>query len=253
MSKASLYEPFVWHQYSKKLKRHILEPKYVGLIQESQHRVVIGWEESFDRRQEAKLYLQIEKESGKIIDARFQLIGESVLIGIFDALCDILKRRNILQAKRLTAGFLEKSLQDQGSSLGVPKLLAGHLNFVMNTLDMALEQCDDISIKESYDSTPLDIEMLEGSGYQDWETYNESEQLGILQKTLDEEILPFVELDGGSVKIKELLDGKRLFIEFSGNCGTCPSSQTSTLNAISSILRAKVHQTLQVIPILQTH
>ena len=43
-------------------------------------------------------------------------------------------------------------------------------------------------------------------------------------------IRPYLEADGGNIKVLEVTDDKTLRLEFMGNCGTCPMS-TMTFKA----------------------
>jgi Fe-S cluster biogenesis protein NfuA len=43
-------------------------------------------------------------------------------------------------------------------------------------------------------------------------------------------IRPYLEADGGNIKVLEVTDDKTLRLEFVGNCGTCPMS-TMTFKA----------------------
>ncbi len=56
-----------------------------------------------------------------------------------------------------------------------------------------------------------------------------SELLERLEKALDK-IRPYLEADGGNVKIVEVTDEMILRLELTGACGTCPMS-TMTLKA----------------------
>lgn len=56
-----------------------------------------------------------------------------------------------------------------------------------------------------------------------------SELLEKVEKALDT-IRPYLEADGGDVKILEIDDNKNVVLELMGNCGSCPMS-TMTLKA----------------------
>jgi len=56
-----------------------------------------------------------------------------------------------------------------------------------------------------------------------------SELLEKVEKALDT-IRPYLEADGGDVKILEIDDNMNLVLELMGNCGSCPMS-TMTLKA----------------------
>lgn len=66
-----------------------------------------------------------------------------------------------------------------------------------------------------------------------------------IQEILEEEILPFLEGDGGGLTIQGLVDDE-LLIQYEGACGTCPASITGTLMAIENLLKDQVDEELSV-------
>ncbi len=69
-----------------------------------------------------------------------------------------------------------------------------------------------------------------------------------IREVLEEQILPFLEGDGGGVEIQGLVDDQ-LFIRYQGACGTCPSSTTGTMMAIENLLQMEVDPDLEVIAV----
>lgn len=66
-----------------------------------------------------------------------------------------------------------------------------------------------------------------------------------IKSIIEEEILPFLQGDGGGLSIKGLVDDE-LLIEYEGACGTCPASITGTLMAIENMLQSQVDENLTV-------
>ena len=66
-----------------------------------------------------------------------------------------------------------------------------------------------------------------------------------IKEILEDEILPFLQGDGGGLSIKGLVDDE-LLIEYEGACGTCPASITGTLMAIENLLKTQVDENLTV-------
>lgn len=71
--------------------------------------------------------------------------------------------------------------------------------------------------------------------------------MGRIRKVLDEQILPILAGDGGSLEVVGL-EGKTLTIRYQGACGSCPSSTSGTLSAIQALLQAEVDGDMQVVP-----
>jgi len=57
-----------------------------------------------------------------------------------------------------------------------------------------------------------------------------------IEEILDVTVRPALQADGGDIQCLELMN-KNLLVKFQGACGSCPSSEAGTLNAIKSILR----------------
>ena len=70
----------------------------------------------------------------------------------------------------------------------------------------------------------------------------------MIREILEEEILPFLQGDGGGLQIKALVDNQ-LFIRYEGACGTCPSASMGTLLAIENLVQMEVDPELEVVSI----
>lgn len=74
------------------------------------------------------------------------------------------------------------------------------------------------------------------------------ERLPAIREVLEEEILPFLQGDGGGLEIKGLVDNQ-LFIRYQGACGTCPSASMGTLLAIENLIQMEVDPEIVVVNI----
>jgi Fe-S cluster biogenesis protein NfuA len=70
----------------------------------------------------------------------------------------------------------------------------------------------------------------------------------IVEELLDQHIRPHLQMDGGDIQVINL-EGDLLTVRYEGACGSCPSSQTGTLDAIRSTLRGEFNPNLDVITI----
>ena len=66
-----------------------------------------------------------------------------------------------------------------------------------------------------------------------------------IRAVIEEHILPFLQGDGGGLKIVGLVEDE-LVIQSEGACGTCPASMTGTLMAIENLLQVEVDEALTV-------
>ena len=237
-----------WHQYSKKATSLLERPRYVGAFAEQDAiergmRLVIGRLEHFC------IYWLVDETDGVIADAKYQVIGPTPLIAALESASELVMRKTYSQAARLSADLLESHLRDRKETPSLPDEAARFFNEVIDAMELAARQCQDIQAAASYDETP--IEELEGGvGIAGWEELSDERKLQILEEVTEKEIRPYIELDAGGVEILGLRDNGEVRIAYRGSCTTCHSSTGSTLSAIQRILRSRVHPGLTVVPVL---
>jgi len=232
-------------RYSKNLLLRIENPISVGFFtkrdaESKKMRLCIG---SVGKREEGRalcLHLLIDEEDGVVADAKFQAFGPPVLIGAADYGCELLLRKNYMQARRLTADLIDKKGQTFPEGAGV------YLNLVIDAIDIATEKCIDIPIEDIYVAPPT-MEGGDRQVYPNWENLSDAEKKAVISEVMERDIQPYVELDAGGVKVVKVEDN-RITIAYSGNCTSCFSATGATLDAIGNILRHKVFPDLMVIP-----
>lgn len=70
-------------------------------------------------------------------------------------------------------------------------------------------------------------------------------RIPVIQEVLDAQIMPYLQMDGGGLKIVGLIEDE-LLIRYEGACGTCPASISGTLMAIENLLQVEVDPNLLV-------
>jgi NifU-like protein len=237
-------KPNKWALYSKKLREKILKPRAAGILKDGKEemRVVVGEELPFIR-----ITLLVDEADGQIADAKFQVYGESILVGIGEVVSELVLRKNYHQAGRITADLIEGALKSS-----IAEDAFSYINIVLGALDNALEKCKDIPLPAGYVETPVDLSNLGNGEYPAWEGLTDPQRLAIISEVIALDIRPYVELDEGGVEVKMMEGETTVVIGYEGSCTTCYSATGSTLSAIQQILRAKVHPHLQVKPDLGT-
>lgn len=207
-------------------------------------RVVIGREGYIDDGNAILLFWLVDESDGMIVDARFQLFGQSALIAAAEVACELLVGKNYDQAKRISADLIDMRLRDHPDEPAFPEETWPHLNLVIDAIDDAVEQCLDIPLASNYVSP---VPHVEGEAYPGWEELPLEKKIAVLEEVIEKEIRPYIELDAGGIEILKL-EGNELTIAYQGACTSCFSAIGATLSTIQQIIQNKVHPDLRVTP-----
>ena len=79
------------------------------------------------------LYWLVDKDDGIIVDARFQVYGQSVLIGAAETTCDLLIGKNYDQAKRIGQSSVKVKRTPHEITITVPLKLLGHPDRILTS------------------------------------------------------------------------------------------------------------------------
>lgn len=255
MSFSQITQSFPWTRYSKKLNSKIENARNAGFFLAGQAeargmRLAYGQEGQLQHGNVVHLYWLVDKDDGIIVDAKFQVFGQSGLIGAAEAACEILVGKNYDQAKRVTTELIDKQLRDTPDIPAFPKDSFPHLNLVLGAIEMASEQCTDLPLAASYVAPPVPADMGEvlPGGYPGWKELALKRKLTVIEEVLDRDIRPYIALDAGGVVVLNLINDKELIIAYQGTCTSCYSAIGTTLSYIQQVMKAKVHPEIVVIP-----
>ena len=248
-----MIETFPWTQYSKKLKRKILEPRNGGFLtqkvaEERALHLAVGRGGDIEKGNIVYLYILVDPDDGIIVDAKFQAFGETALIGASEITCDLLAGKSYDQARRLTLMLIDRKAQDNAATPAFPQSTHPHIELVLTAIADAVNKCLDIPIIDS-SAPPTPFELSSDvEVYPNWKKLSDQEKIQVIEEVIQKDIRPYIELDEGGVEIKELRAGHELIIAYQGACTSCYSATGSTLSAIENILKTKVHPGLRVTP-----
>lgn len=251
MSIEKLTASFPWSRYSKKLISKIENPRNAGILAPREGlRLVEGEEGSAADGNVIHFYWLVDRDDGVIVDAKFQVFGQSALIGAAEVACDLLVGKNYDQASRISADLIDKQVRDKSEVPAFPNETAPHLNLILEAIDTVAKECTDIPLSVEYAAPPAprDIgDVLEG-GYPGWQELTIKQKLTVIEEVLNNDVRPYIALDGGGVELINLLNEKEVIIAYKGSCTSCFSSVGATLSYIQQVIRAKVHPDLVVTP-----
>lgn len=255
MSLHTLTQPFPWSRYSKKLNAKIERPRCVGFFtkhqsEERSMRLAVGQEGAIKEGNLIVLYWLVDPDDGIIVDARFQVYGQSALIGAAEIACELMVGKNYDQARRISSELIDKQVRDRPEISAFPKETSPHLNLVLGAIDQAADLCMDIALPTNYIAppAPMDIgEVLEG-GYPGWENLSKEKKLTLIEEIIARDVRPYIELDAGGIQVLDLINGNEVLIVYQGSCTSCFSATGTTLSYIQQVLRGKVHPSLVVVP-----
>jgi NifU-like protein len=256
LSLEDLLKQTAWARLSKKLSKAINRPYHVGSLDpasavERKVRYVSGREGFLADGSAVSFYWYVDEEDGILVDAKFQVFGDSILIGLAEGTCELCLGKNYDQVRRMSAEVIEKHFRDRPDAAAFPSEFLSHLNVILAALDEAAEKCSDLPLPKSY-QTPLAHEPISGEPYSGWEELQIDQKMQVIEQVMNDEIRPYVEMDAGGVDLLSLSEEGELKIAYKGNCTSCFSAIGATLNTIQEILAAKVHPTIRVVPDMET-
>lgn len=248
--------PLSWGSYSNKLSRKIESPRYTGSFAEEEAvargmRLAMASQGKLQEGFLIYLFLLIDPLDGVIADAKFQAFGPSALIGIAEAACEMLLRKNHRQALLITADKIDSHLRDRQEIPSFPEEVFPFLNLVIDAIEGCANQCSDIAITTPMPPSPH-LDHPPGDGYPGWTTLSREEKIAVIEEVIAAEIRPYIELDAGGVQIIDFVEDKKLLIAYQGACTTCFSATGATLNAIQGVLRSRIDPHILVIPDIYT-
>ena len=254
MGRKVLSMPNVWEKYSQKLINAIENPRCAGYFSEdnAQERGMFlaeGYAEDRESGQALKIYWLVDNEDAKIADTKFQAFGSSALIGVSEAACQLVIGKTYLQAQKVSVDLIDIHLRDRHGEPSFSEESLGVVRIVLGAMADAAEKCSDIPIPEKAVAV-----LTESSGgntksvYPGWLELSTEEKLVVINDIFDEELRPYVQLDGGDVEVVELKDDREVIISYKGACATCLYSTGATLSYIQQMLKTRIHPDLEVTP-----
>lgn len=238
---------------SEKLQQVAKTPKFRGAIfQMEADDKGLALVES--KVQSLKIYVLVDPDSDKAIEARFFTYGGPIFTALAEAFCERAQGAVIDTFTLLTPELLEKALRDNPDALAMPadspelpamRTIAAEL--VRNYPD---KKNVALAARAAREASHYRQHTAEGRTEADteWFALGEVEQLRLIEDCLDSNVRAALQMDGGGLDVLELSGGTRLKVRYQGACSSCGSSTGGTLVFIENQLREHVYYNLSVEP-----
>ncbi|MCH9632062.1 MAG: hypothetical protein S4CHLAM6_03860 [Chlamydiae bacterium] len=252
MGLKTVIKPSFWASYSKKLSQYIQKPRSVGTFTQEDAdscalRYVTGESGEINDGNWMCYYWLVDPNDGIVVDAKYQVYGESILIGLAEASSGLIVGKNYDQAARIHIEVIDHSLRDKNDVSAFPAEAISHVSLVTQAIKICSQKCMDIPISLTYDAPPVNSSPMEGEGYPGFDELSLSQKISIIDQVLDQEVRPYIEMDAGGVEVIGLQKNE-LTIAYQGTCTSCFSATGATLSFIQQVIQAKVDPKLKVIP-----
>ena len=255
MTLSVLSKLFPWALYTKKLVNRIETPYCSGIFtqEDADSRALhfaSGESGSLEEGNILRFYWLVDPLDGVIIDSRFQVYGDSALIGAAEVGCELCVGKNYDQAHRISAEVIDLHVQEKGALKGFPPEAYGHINMVIDAIEMAAQGCEGIPLAPEYVAPPItahSIDITEG-GWPGFQTLTLKQKLAVIEEVISKEVRPYIEMDAGGIEVLNLVNDNEVLIAYQGSCTSCHSATGATLSYIQQVLRAKVSPDIFVTP-----
>ena len=238
----------IWDLYSNKMKKFILSHAHAGKSN--------GRTFSCDRLQISyRIAVDYDEENEVFSSMKYSVKGPTFLLAILEGLAVSIANKKISSVALLSGEdiFNELSVAEAGQYCTQEdleayfQLISKYVNHVIDSYQTLVEELPfqkytTPDALKNFSSNRKDIE-----GFFD---LNKESQIAAVEQVIEKDIRPYIVLDGGNIKIRDLTKNGVLMIEYEGNCTSCHAAGSTTLSSISGILKSKVHHKLEVLPYL---
>lgn len=266
-------------EYTDKVKKHFLDPRNVGELEDANGVGEVGSMACGDA-----LKLCIKVEEGRITDAKFQTFGCASAIASASALTEIIKGKTIEEVEKLTnqdiADFLgglpkekmhcsvlgrqalEKALSDYRGIAPKEeegKIICECFGVTDREIERAIKENNLTTIEEVTNYTKAGggcenchdaiREIIAGIRAEAKPAakprLSNIRKIKMIEEALEKEIRPSLKRDGGDIELIDVI-GDRVLLATRGTCAACKASEQTLKNFVEAKLRELVWPELVV-------
>lgn len=236
-----------WDLYSKEMRKKIEMPFYAKSC---------SGEEFFGEKLGIayKLDITFDEEKGVFMSFSYMISGPTFMVALLEGLGDLVVKKRVQDVVHIRGADIFDQLNvyevaplySDEDMEEYSRFLSSFVNHVIDSFSFLVEKYAPHTF-----STPEGLKKfeIEGEGVENFYELSKEDQILLVEKVMERDIRPYVEMDDGGVKVKDITKNGIVLIEYEGNCTSCHAAGSTTLSAITSILKAKVHKTIEVLPV----
>ena len=237
-----------WDLYSSKMRKQITEHKHAKKCHGKQFS-----DEKLGIHYNIDILYNAERQM--FTEMKYCLKAPTFMIALLEALAELILEKDIKKVSKVRADDLLNAISayevaDLYEDADVGDYIRFISRYVNHLLDSYTEIVNELVPRQFTTPDALIDFSKEGSGIEGFFELEKEHQIQFIEEVMEKDIRPYVALDEGNVKVKDLTKNGIVLIQYEGNCTSCNASGSTTLSAITSILKAKIHPTIEVLPYL---
>ncbi|MCH9622015.1 MAG: hypothetical protein S4CHLAM20_14490 [Chlamydiia bacterium] len=239
----------IWDLYSDKMHKLIKEHKNASSCKGKEYRdKKLGFVFT--------MMFDYDRENETFVSMNYQVSGPSFTIALLEGLAELIIGKKVQSIARIrvddileqiSAYELAMDYEDQDIADFI-RYLSRYANLIIDAYYELFEELVGVMY-----TTPEALSNFQAEGsnlIKDFFQLEKQVQINIIDEVMEKDIRPYVALDDGNVKVKDLTKSGVILIQYEGNCTSCHAAGSTTLSAITSIIQSKIHPELQVLPFL---
>ncbi|MCH9617270.1 MAG: hypothetical protein SP4CHLAM5_07940 [Chlamydiia bacterium] len=237
-----------WDLYSNKMRKKIARPQHAGKC---------SGEDFFHEKLSVayKIELIYDPSAEMFTDMKYVVTAATFMTALLEGLAECILNKKVSSVVHLRASDILDTLQvyeianlyDDDVMEDYIRFLSPYVNHVIDSFGFIADKL----VPNTF-TTPEGLSnfSVEGEGIKNFYELDKQVQIAHIERVMEKDIRPYVELDDGGVKVKDLTKNGIVLIEYEGNCTSCHAAGSTTLSAITSILKAKIDNTIEVLPFM---
>jgi len=190
--------------------------------------------------------MSVDEETKEVNDFSYKVFGPTFMIAFLEGLGEIVVGSKVRSLSSISADSVLEAIgvyevTDIYREVEVSEyvnFLSPYINDVMDSFGILAKKMGLVYFETPEGLADFSVEKQEVQGFLE---LSKDAKVDCIEEVIEKDIRPYVELDEGGVRVKDITKSGVVMIQYGGNCTTCHAASSTTLSAITSILKAKVH------------